>query len=136
MKLLSAFALASFFALLIAPAPAKTASSQMMMPSCKGRMVMADMTTHKYSTNTHWMVSHHKMMMMCEAGAKAKGYHMVTVSSTTHHHMMSTHMKTKMASPMPNPSGVLNADKGATPNADNNQNGVHTTANPAPTPTP
>lgn len=132
MKRLSTLALAGLFALALAPAMAATTTAKMTMPACKGRMVMTDTTMHTYSANMNWKVSHHKMMVMCEAGAKAKGYHMMTGSS-----MKSTHMMTKKpATPVVNPSGALNADKGATPNPDNNANGVHTTANPAPTPTP
>ncbi|GAC1659451.1 MAG: hypothetical protein NVS9B12_12640 [Vulcanimicrobiaceae bacterium] len=136
MKRFSAFALAALFALALAPAVAKTSSSQMMMPSCKGHMVMADMTSHRYSRNTNYKVSHHKMMMMCEAAAKSRGYHMAGSSMMMgSHSKMMAHPK-MMGTPIPNPNGALNADKGATPNPDNNANGVHTTANPAPTPTP
>lgn len=124
MNKFAALALAAF-AVALTPAMAGAASSK-MMPTCKGRMVMVDTTTHVYSTNTHWKVTKHKMMVMCEAGAKAKGYH-----------MMSAHMTTKKpAAPMVNPKGAMNSDKGATPNPDNAANGVHTTAAPAPTPTP
>jgi hypothetical protein len=132
MKRLCTLALAGLLALALAPATAATTTAKTAMPTCKGRMVMTDTTTHTYATNMHWKVSHHKMMVMCEAGAKAKGYHMMTSGS-----MKSTHMTTKKpAMPVVNPSGALNTDKGATPNPDNNANGVHTTANPAPTPTP
>nr|MDQ6931008.1 hypothetical protein [Candidatus Eremiobacteraeota bacterium] len=111
------------------------------------QMVSADMTTHRYSRNMHWKVRHHHVVMMCEAAARAKGYHMVSGSMMGGHmmstHMKSTHMKShmkshmKMATAAPiNPTGTLNTDPGATPNPDNNINGIHTTANPAPTPTP
>lgn len=55
-----------------------------------------------------------------------------------HHAMMKHHMMKHraMAKPVVNPSGALNADKGATPNPANNANGVHTTAAPSPTPAP
>lgn len=132
MKRLSALALAGLFALALSPALAKTTTAKSAMPTCKGRMVMVDTTTHTYSANTQWTVSHHKMMLMCEAAAKAKGNHMMRGSSMKSKHMMIK----KPASPAVNPSGALNTDKGATPNPDNNANGVHTTANPAPTPTP
>ena len=137
MNKFSALALAALFTLTVGPAMAKTTTAQAMMPNCKGRMVMADMTTHRYSTNKMWKVSHHKMMMMCEAGAKAKGYHMMKSSSMMGGSRMmgGSHMKAT-AAPVVNPNGALNADKGATPNPDNNANGVHTTANPPATPQP
>lgn len=139
MKKLCSFGIAAIFALSLAPALAMTHSSQMMMPGCKGQMVAADMTTHRYSRNMHWRMRHHHVVMMCEAAARAKGYHMMS-SSMMGGHMMSTHMKSshmKMAAPpVTNPKGTLNTDPGATPNPDNNINGIHTTANPAPTPTP
>ena len=121
MKKRITLALAGLLTVALSPAIAGAAAAKMM--PCKGRMVVVDMKTHVYSTNMHWKVTKHKMVVMSEAAAKAKGNHM----------MMSTHMTT---APVVNPKGALNADKGATPNPDNNANGVHTTAEPKPTPTP
>jgi|GEM_PF-5396110 len=131
MKNLSMLGLVAVLALTIAPVSAKTTSAQRMMPTCKGRVVVVNMTSKMYYPATKTHVTSRKMMMMCEAAARAKGYHMMpnTMVIKTHGSKMMTH-------PAVNPKGELNADKGASPNPDNNQNGVHTTEAPKPTPTP
>ncbi|MBC5816389.1 MAG: hypothetical protein GIW97_07590 [Candidatus Eremiobacteraeota bacterium] len=115
------------------------------MPTCKGRVVVVNVKTHMYYPTTKMHATSKSMMMMCEAAAKGKGYHMMSHTAMTKMHsgmtkmhsgMMTTHMKPKAMTPAVNPSGAMNADKGASPNPDNNQNGVHTTAAPNPSPTP
>lgn len=76
MNRLLALTLSAATLLAFAPVCAAAANAR-ATPACKGRVVMADMTTKKYSLNLHWRVSHHKMAAMCEAGAKAKGYHLM-----------------------------------------------------------
>ena len=131
MKKLSMLGLVAILALTIAPAAAKTTSAQAMMPTCKGRVVVVNATAHVYYPATKTHVTSKKMVMMCEAAAKAKGYHMQPKTV-----VIKSHSKMKATTPAVNPSGAMNADKGASPNPMNNQNGVHTTTAPAPTPTP
>ena len=128
--LVAALALAAF------PALGTVSTAKTMMakaPVCKGRMAKVNVKTKTYVVVTDTAQKSTKITTtttMCEAAAKAKGYHMMTKVKIT----KKTTMKAK--TPMVNPSGNLNADKGATPTPDNNANGIHTTANPAPTPTP
>ncbi|MFN2528520.1 MAG: hypothetical protein ABR584_07370 [Candidatus Baltobacteraceae bacterium] len=136
MKSLSMLGLVAVLALTIAPVSAKTTSAQRMMPTCKGRVVVVNMTSKMYYPTTKMHVTSRKMMMMCEAAAKAKGYHMMRKSMMMKPHGNKMMMHPAVTHPVVNPSGALNADKGASPNPDNNQNGVHTTVAPNPTPTP
>jgi hypothetical protein len=131
MKKLSMLGLVAVLALTIAPAAAKTTSAQAMMPRCKGRIVVVNTSAHVYYPATKTHVTSKKMVMMCEATARARGYHMQPSTM-----VIKSHAKMKAAAPAVNPSGAMNSDKGASPNPMNNQNGVHTTANPSPTPTP
>lgn len=131
MKKLSMLGLVAVLALTIAPVAAKTTSAQARMPRCKGRIVVVNTTAHVYYPATKTHVTSKKMVMMCEATARAKGYHMQPRMM-----VIKSHAKMKPAKPVINPNGALNADKGASPNPMNNQNGVHTTAAPSPTPTP
>lgn len=116
---------------LIAPASANTSSAMGAMPTCKGRVVVVNMKSHMYYPATKTHVTNKNMMMMCEAAAKAKGYHMMPRAM-----MIKSHPSMMTKKPAVNPKGEMNADKGASPNPMNNQNGVHTTVAPSPTASP
>jgi len=114
---------------------AMSAMGSSSMPMCKGRMVVVNVKTKTYvvvNGNTQKTTKMMTKTMMCEATAKAKGYHLMVRKTIVT--KKTTIMKAK--TPVVNPSGALNADKGASPNPDNNANGVHTTVAPKPTPTP
>lgn len=101
MKKLCAVTLCALLALTIAPAMSKTSASSSKMPACKGRVVMVDATGGVYSTNTKWSVPRHKMLVMCEASAKAKGYHLMSNSP------MSAKPKSKLVGPGAHPKATI-----------------------------
>ncbi|GAC1499556.1 MAG: hypothetical protein NVS1B14_03080 [Vulcanimicrobiaceae bacterium] len=99
---------------------------------CNGYVVRVNTKTKTYVVaGKSTSVKTKTTTVMCESAAKAKGYRMMTRSTT-----VTTKKHTMTTAPVVNPSGILNADKGASPNPMNNANGVHTTKAPNPTPTP
>ncbi len=119
----------------VGPAFGATTSKSMTIVKggpCNGHVVRVNTNTKTYVVaGKMTSVKTKTTTVMCESAAKAKGYRMMTRSMT-----VITKKKTMTKTPAVNPSGILNADKGASPNPMNNANGVHTTNPPNPSPTP
>jgi len=124
----NAFALMFGIAAMVAFSPL-LAAPKVTVPSCKGRVVWT-LPGKMYVLSNNPRYGKQPGSYACEAHLKALGYRMRPLQTGMHPVMHAP------SSPIPNPSGNLNADKGATPNPMNNENGVRTTAAPPSSPRP